>query len=117
TDVATATGNVSLTDTNGTVFFFESVRVASDLKEGLAREVRVLLSDKSRMASRLYRRLPDGTSELQKAVYSACDSCEGETPLWQIKAGRVRYDPEAEMVYYNNAWVEFGGIPLFYTPY
>ena len=116
-DVATATGNVSLTDANGTVFFFESIQVAGDLKEGLATEVRVLLSDKSRMASRQFRRNADGTSELDRAVYSACDSCEGETPLWQIKAGHVRYDPEAEMVYYNNAWVEFGGVPLFYTPY
>ncbi len=117
TDVATATGNVSLTDVNGSVFFFEQIQMAGDLKEGLASEVRVLLSDKSRMASRLYKRNPDGTMELDKAVYSACGSCKGETPLWQIKADHVRYDPEAEMVYYNNAWVEFGGVPLFYTPY
>lgn len=117
TDVATATGNVSMIDADGTVFFFESIQVTGDLKEGLAEEVRVLMSDKSRMASRVYRRLADGTSELDNAVYSACDSCKGQTPLWQIKAGHVRYDPEAEMVYYNNAWVEFGGIPLFYSPY
>ncbi len=116
-DVATATGNVSITDSNGSVFFFESIQVAGDLKEGLASEVRVLLSDKSRMAGRLIRRMPDGTSELDKAVYSACDSCKGETPLWQIKAEHVRYDPEAEMVYYNNAWVEIAGVPVFYTPY
>jgi len=116
-DVATATGNVSLTDANGTVFFFESIQLAADLKEGLATEVRVLLSDKSRMASRLVRRNADGTSELERAVYTACDTCEGETPLWQIKAAHVRYDPEAEMVYYRNAWIEFGGVPTFYTPY
>ncbi len=116
-DMATATGNVSVIDTNGTVFFFESVQVSGDLKDGLASEVRVLMSDKSRMASRLYRRLANGTSELLNAVYSACDSCKGEAPLWQIKAGRVLYDPQAEMVYYNNAWVEFGGVPVFYTPY
>jgi len=116
-DIATATGNVSVIDQNGTVFFFESAQVTGDLKEGLAQEVRVLLSDKSRMASRAYRRLDDGTSELYSAVYSACDSCKGETPLWQIKAGRVQYDAEAEMVYYRNAWLELGGIPVFYTPY
>jgi LPS-assembly protein len=116
-DVATATGNVSITDEKGSVFYFDTAQVTGDLKEGFADEVRVLMSDKSRMASRTYRRLPDGTSELDKAVYSACDSCKGETPLWQIKAGKVRYDPEAEMVYYNNAWIELGGVPIFYTPY
>ncbi|MSO72102.1 MAG: LPS-assembly protein LptD [Rhodospirillaceae bacterium] len=117
TNVATATGNVSVVDDEGTAFFFESIQVTGDLKEGLAEEVRVLMSDKSRMASRSYRRRPDGTSELYNAVYSACDSCNGKEPLWQIKAGSVRYDQQAEMVYYNNAWLEFGGVPVFYTPY
>jgi len=116
-DIATATGNVSVLETNGTVFFFESLQVTGDLKEGLAQEVRVLLSDKSRLASRVFRRRDGNISELYSAVYTACDSCGDENPLWQIKAGRVRVDSEAEMVYYNNAWLEFGGIPVFYTPY
>lgn len=116
-DIATATGNVSVIEENGTVYFFESIQVTGDLKEGLASEVRVLMSDQSRMASRIYRRLRDGTSEMDNVVYSACDSCVGETPLWQIKASHVRYDPNAEMIYSNNAWLELGGVPVFYTPY
>jgi LPS-assembly protein len=117
TDVATATGNVSVIDINGTALFFDTLQIAGDLKEGLAAEVRVLMSDKSRIASRTYRRNADGTSEMDNAVYTACESCKGEAPLWQIKASHVRYDPEAAMIYYKKAWVEFGGIPLFYTPY
>ncbi len=117
TDIATATGHVSLVDDTGTVFFFEKIQVASDLKQGLADEVRVLLTDKSRMASHVYRRLPNGLNELYSAIYTPCDSCSGETPLWQIKADRVRYDRDAQMVYYKNAWMEVGGIPIFYTPY
>ncbi|MEQ9448606.1 MAG: LPS assembly protein LptD, partial [Rhodospirillaceae bacterium] len=27
------------------------------------------------------------------------------------------YDPDNEMVYYRNAWLELGGLPVFYTPY
>lgn len=117
TDIATATGHVSILEDNGSVFFFESIQVTGDLKEGLAEEVRGLLADKSRLASRAFRRREGGISELYQAVYTACDSCGDKTPLWQIKAGRVRYDSEAEMVYYNNAWLELGGIPVFYTPY
>ena len=117
TDIATATGNVSMIEADGTAMFFEKAQVTGDFKEGLAEEVRVLMTDKSRMAARVYRRLPNGTSELDHGVYSACDSCTGQVPLWQIKASHVRYDPDAEMVYYHNAWVEFGGVPLFYSPY
>lgn len=116
-DVATATGHVAILESNGSVFFFESIQVTGDLKEGLAQEVRVLLSDKSRLASRAFRRIPGGVNELYSAVYTACDSCADENPLWQLKAGRVQYDADAEMVYYRNAWLEFGGIPVFYTPY
>lgn len=116
-DIATATGNVSILESNGSVFFFESIQVTGDLKEGLAQEVRVLLSDKSRLAGRVLRRIPGGISELYSGVYTACDSCGDENPLWQLKAGRVRYDSVGEMVYYNNAWLEFGGVPVFYTPY
>lgn len=117
TDIATATGNVSIVEDNGTVFFFESIQVTGDLKEGLAEEVRVLLSDKSRLASRVFRRRENGVNEMYQAVYTACDSCADKDPLWQLKAGRVSYDSEAEMVYYRNAWLEFGGVPVFYTPY
>ncbi len=116
-DLATATGHVSMIDNNGSVFFFDSLQVSGDLKEGLAQEVRVLLSDKSRMASRTFLRHADGVSELDKVVYTACDSCLGQEPLWQIKGGHVRYDPNAEMVYYRDAWLELGGVPVFYTPY
>lgn len=116
-DIATATGHVAILEDNGSVFFFDSVQVTGDLKEGLAQEVRVLLADKSRLASRVFRRVPGGVSELYSAVYTACDSCADQDPLWQLKAGRVRYDSEAEMVYYRNAWLEFGGVPVFYTPY
>jgi len=116
-DLALATGNVSLLDDNGTVMFFERLEVSGDLKNGLATDVRVLLADKSRMASRTFRRRDGVIAELTDAIYSACDICEDRSPVWQIKAGRVRYDRDAEMVYYRNARVDLLGIPIFFTPY
>ena len=117
TDIAIASGNVAILDETGTVFFFERIEVSGDLKEGLAQQVRVLLSDGSRMTSRTFLRRSDGISELHDTAYTACDSCKGSAPFWQIKAGRVRYDSDEEMVYYQNAWLELAGIPVFYTPY
>ncbi|MSQ85664.1 MAG: LPS-assembly protein LptD [Alphaproteobacteria bacterium] len=118
TDIAVATGNVSMLDKNGTVMFFDRLEMKGDLKEGFAKEVRVLLADKSRLTSREFRRTEGRYNEMSQATYSACDIvCEDLAPIWQIKASRVQYDEEAEMVYYRNARVELLGIPMFYTPY
>lgn len=116
-DVAVATGNVSLLDKNGTVMFFDRLEMKGDLKDGFAREVRVILADKSHLTSREFRRTDGHLNEMRQAVYTACDECKGRAPVWQIKASNVRYDSDAEMVYYNNARIELGGVPVFYTPY
>jgi LPS-assembly protein len=117
TDVATAEGNVSLLDKNGTVMFFDRLEIKGDLKEGFAQQVQVILADKSRLRSKSFKRTEGRYNELNEAVYTACDECEGHDPVWQIKADRVRYDDVDEMVYYRNAWVEVLGVPMFYTPY
>lgn len=117
TDVAMASGNVSLLDKTGTVMFFDTLEVTGDLKEGLATDVRVLLADKSRMASRTFRRREGRFADMIDAVYSACDVCKDRPPVWQIRAGNVTYDQEERMVYYRNARVDLLGVPIFYTPY
>jgi LPS-assembly protein len=90
TDTAVAKGNVSLLDDNGSVMFFEEAQVTGDLKEGFAREVRVLLADKSRMAARLIRRRDGNVNEFTRVVYSACDLECGHEPVWQVKAAKVK---------------------------
>ncbi len=117
TDIATAIGNVSLLDKNGTVMFFDRLDIKGDLKEGVAQKVRVILADKSRLNSRDFKRSSGGINELSDATYSACDVCGDKAPVWQIKATKVRYDEQEEMVYYTNARIEMLGVPVFYTPY
>ena len=116
-DIAIATGHVSLTEPNGTVMYVEQVEVTSDLKQALASELRVLLADKSRMTSRAFRRVNETTDELYTAAYTACDVCEGKSPVWQVNAEKVRRDTEKRMVYYKNVWIDLLGVPVFYSPY
>jgi len=116
-DLATAMGNVTLVDNNGSVLFSEQAEITGDLKEGLAREVQVLLADKSRMAARIIRRRDGNINELRRVVYTACDlNCDGE-PIWQVKAQRVLHDQDDQLMTYNDAWVELLGVPVFYSPY
>jgi LPS-assembly protein len=116
-DVVTATGNVSLIEPNGTALFVEKIEVTSDLNQALASELRVLLSDKSRMTGRAFRRRNASSDELYEAAYTACDVCEGRDPVWQVNASQVRRDADKQMIYYNDVWLNLLGVPVFYTPY
>jgi LPS-assembly protein len=119
-DLVSATGNVSLVETTGDVLFAEHIEVTGDLKNGIIRDLRALLSDGARMAAAGGQRRDGNVTEMRKAVYSACESCREDprrAPLWQLKAVKVRHDQREKEIEYTDAWLELGGIPVAYTPY
>jgi LPS-assembly protein len=121
TDRVTATGNVSLTGPEGDTIFADYVELSGDLKSATVETIRMLLSDRSRLAAASGTRSDDGNkTELNRAVYSPCDLCEDDPmrpPLWQIKAIRVTHDREKKRIEYRDAWLEMFGVPVLYTPY
>ena len=119
-DVVSASGGVSLTEPSGTATFAEEAELTGDLKSGVARDVGVLFTDRSRLAAAGARRTVDGRTELVKAVYSPCEPCKDDptrAPLWRLAASRVTHDPEDKTIAYRNATLDFMGVPVFYTPY
>lgn len=119
-DVIVATGNVSLTDADGTVSFADYMELTGDMKDAAARGIRMLMTDDSRLAAAGAKRTNGQKNVLDKAVYTACKACRehpDETPLWQLKARRVTHDEVAHDIEYDDAWLEFEGVPVAYTPY
>ena len=114
-----AKGNVVLIEPSGDAVFADTVEVTGDLREGFIDSVGVLLTDDSRLAAARGVRRDGNISELESAVYSPCELCpDGEgSPLWQIKARKVIHDQAAKTVAYEDAWFEFLGLPVLYTPY
>jgi len=120
TDVVTASGNISLLEPTGDVVFANFVELSGDLREGFVRDIRVLLSDHSRLAAASGRRSGGNKTLFRRAVYSPCELCREDPdrpPLWQIKAYQVEHDQEAGLIKYRDAWMEIFGVPVFYTPY
>ncbi len=119
-NLATATGNVKLFSPTGDVYKASYVELTDDLKTGFIKKVRLLTADNYRFAARQgYRR--DGTiTDMEDAVYSPCNLCSQNPrnpPLWQLKARKVQRDENDLNVYYTDAWIEMGGVPVLYTPY
>ncbi len=119
-DVLTATGNVSLLEADGTVFFAEYVELTGDLKNGVVRDIRIILADGARIAANGGRRTDGTIHEMSKGVYSACNLCADDPtrpPLWQVKAVKLTQDNQTHDVSYEDAWLEIKGVPVAYTPY
>ncbi|WP_282609641.1 LPS-assembly protein LptD [Pelagibius sp. Alg239-R121] len=120
TNVVTATGNVALLEPTGDVVFAEYLELSKDLSEGFIRDIRVLLSDRSRLAAVTGQRTGGNRTVLSKAIFSPCNLCKDDpskAPLWQLKADRVIHDQAEQEIRYYDARMEFFGIPVAYSPY
>jgi LPS-assembly protein len=56
----------------------------------------------------------------ENGVYTACAPCKDDPkkpPLWQVKGARIIHDQNEKMLYFENAQLEFFGVPLAYLPY
>jgi len=120
TNTVTASGNVSLMAPSGEMVFAEYMELTDELRDGFIKDVRMLLSDRSRLAANTGRRTEGNRTELRRAVYSPCDLCAknpSAPPLWQIEAEKITHDKELQLVEYRDAFMEIDGIPVFYLPY
>src|SRR3546814_70430 len=96
------------------------VELTGDRKEGFIRDIRVLLADNTRIAAASGTRTGGNRTEFSKGVFSPCELCRDDPtrpPLWQLKANEVVHDQVAHDIIYYDAWLEFFGIPVLYTPY
>lgn len=120
TGVATARGNVQLIEGDGQVVFAESVVLQNEFRDGVLEGLRGLLVQNGRIAAAGARRTDGNFLDLSRVVYSACDPCREDPlapPVWQLRARTATVDQAARQARYRDAVVEFGGVPLLWTPY
>jgi LPS-assembly protein len=120
TDTMTASGNVSLSQPTGEILFTDYMELRDAMNEGFAKDVRMLLTDHSRLAANTGRRTKGNRTELKRAVYSPCDLCKDDPsapPGWQFKAREIDHDKELKLVEFHDVTMEIDGWPIFYTPY
>ena len=114
-----ANGSIILREPNGNVLEAEFAELKDTFREGFARHVRALLTNDVTITAQYARRFENGITIYEKASYTACVDCvsEGGTPAWQIVAREAKHDLQERTIYYTNARLELGGVPVFWTPY
>ena len=122
-----AEGNVRMTDPTGAVTTGSRFELTDDFKTGFIESLRVeqTVVDRgenlrTRMTAARAERIEGQTTTFLRGTYTACEPCRENPerpPLWQVKAARIVHNNEERTIYYENASIEFAGVPIASIPY
>lgn len=116
-DKVVAEGNVVLVEADGSVLYTDRITLTEKMNRAEVNKVKVLLRDESRIWAEKFVKKTNDNKQMRKASYTACNMCEGKSPLWRIDARKVNYDAEGQNINYNDAVLRIKDIPVFYMPF
>ena len=115
-----AEGNIRMTDADGKITYADIMDLSDDYRDGFVDSLRVDTADQTRMAATRADRSSGNYTVFENGVYTACAPCRDDPkkpPLWQVKGMRIIHDQIDKMLYFENAQLEFFGVPMAYLPY
>lgn len=115
-----AEGNVRLTEEDGKVTYGQIMDLSDDYRDGFVDSLRLDAPEQTRMAASRAERSKGNFTVFHNGVYTACEACKDnpkKPPMWQVKAARIIHDQGEKMIYFEDARLEFSGVPLMWMPY
>ena len=115
-----AEGNARLTDPEGRITYGQMMDLSDDFRDGFDDSLHVDAPDQTRFAAARADRSQGKFTVLHSGVYTACEPCKDDPkkpPFWQVRAARIIHDEGEKMIYFENARLEFMGVPTLYMPY
>jgi LPS-assembly protein len=115
-----AEGNIRMTDAEGKITYANVMDLSDDYRDGFVDSLHVDTADQTRMAATRADRSNGNYTVFENGVYTACAPCKDDPkkpPLWQVKGARIIHDQMDKMLYFENAQLEFFGVPMAYMPY
>jgi LPS-assembly protein len=130
TGIATAKGNVTIVNSDGSTENSESAILDRQMSEGVAMAFSSHMTENVKGTSTT----PGGPleitiaadsavhpsstiTELNRAVFTACPVCAKKpVPTWSIKAKKVIEDKKRQIIIFRDAVIQIHGLPVFYTP-
>jgi LPS-assembly protein len=115
-----AEGNARMTEADGKISYGEVLDLNDNYRDGFIDSLRLETPDQTRMAAARADRTGENYTVFQSGVYTACEPCRDDPrkpPLWQVKAVRMIHNESEKMMYFEDARIEFFGVPLAWFPY
>lgn len=116
-DKVVATGHVVVTESDGSVLYTDEIALMQKMSRAEVNKVKVIMHDESRIWADKFVKKANENKQMRHASYTACDMCQGKSPLWRIDARKVNYDAAAQNINYNDAVLRIKNIPVFYMPF
>ncbi len=114
TDLADATGNVTLDNEGGDSYRTQELHMHVETKRGYATAGSFTLqSNDARGDMQRADFLDQDHARLTQVRYTTCAPGQDD---WFLHAPEIQIDNIEEMGYVRNAWVEFKGVPIYYIP-
>lgn len=114
-----AEGNVKVIEAGGLTSYGDRFELTDDFRDGFVDSLRVITKDKERFSAPRAERI-DGDTVFERGIYTPCEACKDNPerpPLWQVRAARIIHKSAERTVYYENASVEFFGVPVAWFPF
>ena len=115
-----AEGNVRYFTRDGRTIHAELLEITDDLRDGFINSLLIESEDKTRFAAARADRLEGKTTIYRSGIYTACELCKEDPkrpPLWQVRAARIIHDESERVIHYEDARLEFFGVPLAWMPF
>ena len=116
-DKIVAQGNAVLKQEDGSVLYTNEITLSEKMSKAYVDKVKVIMMDQSQVWADSFYKKENDDKRLKNASYTACDMCNGKSPLWQIDARKINYDASGQNVNYNDAVLRIKNIPVFYLPF
>ncbi len=114
-----ASGGVRMLEPDGHVVTADSLDITDDFRSGFVASLNLLTPEGGRFTAETAERRDSDLLIFTEGAYTACEPClehPERPPLWQIRAARIVHNRAERTIYYQNARLEFFGVPVAYTP-
>lgn len=115
-----AEGGVRLKDKDGTVITADNLDLTQQFTDGFVNSLRIDTPDNMHFVAARADRSGGDTTELTSGAYTPCEPCKEnpqKPPLWQVRAAKIIHKEKEQMIYFQDARLEFLGVPIAWTPY
>lgn len=110
------TGPIFIQSPNGDIITAERASLDPKLENGILRGARLVLDRQLQLAANRIDRREGRYTQLTRTAATSCQVCGDGPPLWEIRARRIIHDQDERQLYFENATLRIGGLPVAWIP-